>query len=79
LVKSGAITPVGTPARERVNADDTCAPMMQPASYGTTHDKLTLSYPVVSVARFCHAARRLSVTGKPRFKGSRITHAFDSP
>lgn len=64
---------------QRVNADDTCAPVMQPAPCGATHDKLTSNYPLLWVARFCHAARPLSVTGKQRFKGSRITHAFDSP
>src|SRR5436309_10182171 len=31
---------------QRVNADDTCAPMVQPAPYGATHDKLTSNYPV---------------------------------
>jgi hypothetical protein len=30
----------------------------------------------IRVAQFCHAAWRLSVTGKPRFKGSRITGAL---
>src|SRR5262245_60061274 len=28
----------------RFNADDTCAPFMQPAPCGTTHDKLTSNY-----------------------------------
>src|SRR5437763_4114559 len=34
-----------TPARHGSNADDTYAPIMQPAPCGTTHDKLTSNYP----------------------------------
>ena len=34
-----------TPARHGSNADDTYAPLMQPAPCGTTHDKLTSNYP----------------------------------
>ena len=35
-----------TPARHGSNADDTYAPLMQPAPCGTTHDKLTSNDPV---------------------------------
>ena len=36
-----------------------------------------LELPVfIRMARFCHATRLLSVTGKPRFKGSETTTAF---
>src|SRR5438874_3286007 len=35
-----------TPARHGSNADDTYAPIMQPAPCGTTHDKLTSNYPL---------------------------------
>ena len=37
---------VGTPAHNDLNADDTCAPFMQPAPCGTTHDKLTSNNPL---------------------------------
>src|SRR3954453_2779496 len=38
-----------------------------------------LELPVfIRVARFCHATRLLSVTGKPRFKGSETTIAVRS-
>ena len=40
-----SIGSVGTPARNDSNADDTCAPFMQPAPCGATHDKLTSNNP----------------------------------
>src|ERR1043166_1678504 len=56
---------------QRFNADDTCALLKQLAEPGATHDKLTSNDPFLfRIAWFCHAARRLSVTCKPRFEGS---------
>src|SRR3954463_7181226 len=70
---------VGTPARNDSYADDTCAPMVQLAPCGASHDKLTSNNPrAFRVTRFCHANRPLSVTLGTRFKGSRISDAFDS-
>ena len=46
-------------------------PFMQPAPCGTTHDKLTSTARLHSGLCFCHAARLLSVTAKPRFESFR--------
>src|SRR5450755_1578394 len=51
-------SPVGTPARNDTYADGTCAPVMQPAPRGATHDKLTSKDPLCNglrafATRFC--------------------------
>src|SRR5215217_677678 len=69
-----------TPVRHGSNADDTYAPLMQPAPCGTTHDKLTLNDPFAfGLLWFCHAPRLLSVTAKPRFKSFRNTDVVGLP
>src|SRR3954470_9720751 len=42
---------VGTPARDDSYADDTRAPLMQPARRGATHDKLTSNNPLCNGLR----------------------------
>jgi hypothetical protein len=57
----------------RFIANDTQAPLVQPAPERTPQDKLTSKKPLRNrVVRFCHAGLHLSVTNKPRFKCSEI-------
>src|SRR4030088_3728648 len=60
-----------TPARNDSYADDTRAPLMQPAPRrGNSRQTDFKGPPLQRIARFCHALFLLSVTGKQRFKCS---------
>jgi len=72
------ISQFGTPAGVDCYADDTRAPLMQPASREASHDKLTSKrHLLASRYPYCHARRPLSVTCRQRFKGSGPTLSFN--
>src|SRR6202158_6397152 len=65
-----------TPARNDSYADDTRAPLMQPAPRGATHDKLTSKYPLCNGLRAF--ATRFSFCLSPSGNGSNVPEWLSS-